>query len=79
MLPKHECSALESALASMGLEGPGELHFEMQQTAVDSTRSSKQRGAFYLEEYIGVKPEISTKVTSCQELARLPISRQQRE
>ena len=83
-MPKHECSALESTLASMGLEGPGELHLEMQQTAVDgflfadSVRSSKQREAFYFEEDIGGNPETTTEVTACQDLVRLPISWQQR-
>ena len=84
VVPKHECSALESTLANMRLEGPGELHFEMQQTTVDgfsladSTRSSKHRGAFYFQEDIGVNPETTTKVAACQELVRLPISWQQR-
>ena len=84
MVPKHECSVPESTLASMGMEGPGELHLEMQRTTVDifsladSARSSKYRGAFYFQEDIVVNPKTTTKVVACQELVRLPISWQQR-
>ena len=68
----------------MGLEGSGELDLEMQQTTVDGfsladrTRSSKHRGAFNFQDDIGVNPETTAKVAACQELVRLPISRQQR-
>ena len=49
VVPKRKCPALESSSAVTGLEGPGELHPQIRQTAVDgnSTISSKQGRAFY--------------------------------
>ena len=63
MVPKRECPALESTSAGTELERLGQLHLEMQQTAVDDflladgTRSSDQRGSFYFQEASGIIPE----------------------
>ena len=52
VVPKRECRRW-SQYRLVALEGPGELHLEMQQTAfdgfslADGTISSKQGGAFY--------------------------------
>ena len=52
-VPKHDSLALESTLPGTGLEGPGQLHLEMQQTAVDgfslaTDTSNKEPGELYL-------------------------------
>ena len=63
MVPKRECPVLEPTMASTELEGPEELHIEMQQTALngflltDGTKSSKQEGAFYFQADFGMNTE----------------------
>ena len=85
MMPTHEYPVQESTSTGTGLEGPRELHLDMQQTAVDgvslaeSTISSKQGRAFYFPADIGMNPEKPLQITARQEFVSLPISRQQQE
>ena len=83
-VPKRKFPALESTLARTGLEGPGQLHLEMQQTAVngflraDGTTSSDQGRAFSFQAAIGMKSKPTSQVTARQVFVTMSMSRQRR-
>ena len=84
VVSKRKCPVLERTLAGTELEGPRQLHLEIQETTLDGflladrTISSKQGGAFYFQDDIGVNLETTSQVTARQEVARLSMSQQQR-
>ena len=62
--PKRECSTLESSLAGMELEAPGQLGLP----------SRELRGALFLRAVIGIKPEkITSLAIAFQEIVGLPM------
>ena len=79
---KRACQALKSPSAGKGLEGPEELHLEIQQTAVDDvldvycTRISKQ--FFFFQPDVGVNSKTTTLESTARQVSRLPMRRQQR-
>ena len=85
MVPKCEYPTLEPTLPSAGLKGSGQLHLEMQQTAVDgfslAEDSSRELGGdfSFQEDFENISEKTTSQVTARQEFPSLPMSRQQQE
>ena len=74
VVPKRAFLVLKPLSACKGLEGPGEPHSVMLQTAAEGVLHADQGGNFAFQENVGGNPETIPQVTARQ-VARLPMSR----